>query len=75
MNPYLKPEEVLETFRSVYLDENYNFLESDLQKLADAFIMAAMPSIVQTERHMCVQVAKSYNHLVADKLREVRGML
>ena len=36
----LTQEEVVSTFRTVWLEENYNFLEDDLVKLANAFIDA-----------------------------------
>ena len=39
-------EQVNEAFRNVTLEENYNFLEDDLVKLAEAFINAAKPAII-----------------------------
>jgi hypothetical protein len=72
MNPYLNKEEINEAFRKIYLEENHDFLEEDLQKLADGFIMAAMPAIVQTERAMCVKFVKSLNTNVARALEEYR---
>ena len=74
-NPYLTTEEIKETFRKVYLEENYAFLEEDLVKLADAFIMAAAPSIVKLEREMCIDFVRSLNSTVADALQEKRGSL
>lgn len=74
-NPYLTTEEIKETFRKVYLEENYAFLEEDLVKLADAFIMAAAPSIVKLEREMCIDFVRSLNSTVADALQEKRGNL
>lgn len=74
-NPYLTLEEIKEAFRKVYLDESYAFLESDLAKLADAFIMAAAPSIVKVERQMCIDFVRSLNAKVADALEEKRGKL
>ena len=74
-NPYLTTEEIKETFRKVYLEENYAFLEEDLVKLADAFIMAAAPSIVKLERQMCIDFVRSLNSTVADALQEKRGSL
>ena len=75
MNPYLNPEEVKEAFRKIYLEETHDFLEEDLQKLADVFIMAAMPSIVKTERDMCVKFVNSLNTNVARALGDYRENL
>ena len=74
-NPYITLEEIKEAFRKVHLDENYNFLEEDLSKLANAFVMAAMPAIVRTERAMCVQFVFSLNPEVGKALEEKRGNL
>jgi hypothetical protein len=75
MNPYLNLEEIKETFRKIYLEENHDFLEEDLQKLADGFIMAAMPAIVKTERDMCIKFVNSLNTNVARALGEYRDNL
>ena len=75
MNPFLDLKGIKETFRDAHLEENHNFLEEDLQKLADAFIMAAAPAIVKLEREMCIKFVRSLNTHVADKLQEVRGNL
>ena len=75
MNPYLDKEQIKETFRKVYLEENYNFLEEDLVKLADSFIMAAMPAIVKTERDMCIKFVNTLNTNVARALGEYRENL
>ena len=75
MNPYLNTEEIKEAFRKVYLEENHDFLEEDLVRLADAFIMAAVPSIVKTERDMCVKFVNSLNTNVARALSEYRDNL
>jgi hypothetical protein len=72
---YLTTEEINEAFRNVHLEENYNFLEDDLVKLANAFVMAAMPAIVRTERKMCIDFVASLNSEVASALREKRGNL
>jgi len=74
-NPYLDTEGIKDAFRKVYLEETYAFLEEDLVKLADAFIMAAMPSIVKVERQMCIDFVRSLNSTVADALQEKRGNL
>jgi hypothetical protein len=75
MNPYLNTEEIKEAFRKIYLEENHDFLEEDLQKLADGFIMAAMPTIVKTERDMCIKFVNSLNTNVARALGEYRDNL
>jgi hypothetical protein len=75
MNPYLDKDQIKEAFRNIYLEENYNFLEEDLQKLADGFIMAAMPAIVKTERDMCIKFVNTLNTNVARALGEYRENL
>jgi len=74
-NPYLTVEEINKAFHEVYLEENYNFLEDDLVKLASAFVMAAMPAIVRTEREMCIEFVNSLNTEVGKALQEKRGGL
>ncbi len=75
MNPYLNTEEIKEAFRKMYLEENHDFLEEDLVKMADGFIMAALPMIIRTERDMCVKFVKSLNPNVARALSEYRENL
>ena len=75
MNPYLSKNEIKEVFRKVQLEENYAFLEEDLEALADAFIMAAVPAVVKTERDMCVKFVNSLNTNVARALGEYRENL
>lgn len=65
-------EQINKAFHGVTLEENYNFLEEDLVKLAEAFINMAKPSIVATERQECVKVVRSMNSFVAEKLQEIR---
>lgn len=74
-NPYITKEQVNEAFRKIYLEENYSFLEDDLLKLADGFIMAAMPEIRKVELAMCVDFVKSLNPDVAVALYEKRSKL
>jgi len=74
-NPYLTVEEIRDTFINTKLEENYNFLEEDLEKLASAFVMAAMPKIVQTERTMCINFVRTLNGPVAQALEDKRGAL
>lgn len=66
-------EEVVETFVNLHLEGDYNFLEDDLVKLANAFIDKAKPAIAEEERRECVKIARSLNVLVADKIVEIRG--
>jgi hypothetical protein len=75
MNPYLDKEQIKETFRNIYLEENYNFLEEDLVMLADAFIMAALPMIIRVERDMCIKFVNTLNTNVARALGEYRENL
>ena len=74
-NPYITKEQVNEAFRKIYLEENYAFLEDDLMKLADGFIMAAMPEIRRVELALCVDFVKSLNPDVATALFEKRSKL
>jgi hypothetical protein len=69
----LTPEQVSEAFRTVMLEENYNFLEEDLVTLANTFVKAAAPMIAKAERDKCVEIARSVNHLVATRIEQVRG--
>jgi len=75
MNPYLNKDEIKEAYRKVYLEETHNFLEEDLFRIADAFIMAAVPNIVKTERDMCIKFVNSLNTNVARALGEYRENL
>ena len=74
-NTYLTIEEINEAFRNVNLEENYNFLEDDLVKLANAFVMAAMPNVRRAELTMCVNFVRSLNTEVANALEDRRGKL
>jgi hypothetical protein len=75
MNPYLTIEEIRDTFINTKLEENYNFLEEDLEKLASAFVMAAMPKLVQMERNLCIDFVRTLNGPVAQALEDRRGAL
>ena len=79
---YLTPEEVAKAFRTkCYLEENYNFLAEDLEKIAQAMIEAAAPKITaeaeekakRDERAKCVTFVRSLNHHVADALANFKG--
>jgi hypothetical protein len=67
----LSKEQINRVFHETQLEDNYNFLEDDLIKLANAFIDKAKPEIIMKEREACIEVAKAYNSLVADKIDEV----
>lgn len=71
----LKPQEVNEVFVNTPLEEEYAFLQSDLAKLANAFIEKAAPKIIQAERNECIKFVKSLNTLVGEKLEEKRGKM
>ena len=71
----LTDQEVVEVFVNTKMEEEYNFLQADLVALAQAFIDAARGKIAENERIECVKVARSVNHLVAEKIMEVRGNL
>jgi hypothetical protein len=66
-------EQVTDTFINLVLEEHYNFLEEDLVKLAEAFVKTATPDIEKQERDKCVDIARSVNHLVAQRIEQVRS--
>jgi hypothetical protein len=67
----LSKEQINRVFHETQLEDNYNFLEDDLIKLANAFIDRAKVDIIMKEREACIEVARAYNSLVADKIEEV----
>jgi hypothetical protein len=75
MNQYLTIEEIRDAFINSDLEENYNFLEEDLEKLASAFVMAAMPKIAKIERNLCINFVRTLNGPVAQALEDKRGSL
>ena len=66
-------EQVTDTFINLVLEEQYNFLEEDLVTLAEAFVKAATPAIEKQERDKCIDIARSVNHLVAERIEQVRS--
>jgi hypothetical protein len=74
-NPYLTLEDIKKVFHETYLVENHAFIEEDLVKLANAFVMAAMPAIVRQERNLCIDFVNSLNTEVAKALSDKRGNL
>jgi hypothetical protein len=71
----LTTQEINEIFINANLEGEYNFLQEDLIKLANAFIDAAKGPAAKAERKECLKVVRSLNTAVADKLEEVRGKL
>lgn len=71
----LDDKEVIDVFINTKLEEDYNFLQDDLVKLANAFIDAARQRIARKERAECIEFVRSINTLVADKLEEKRGKM
>ena len=71
----MTPERINEIFRGIDLEENYNFLEDDLVKLANAFVNAATQKIARQERAECLKFVRSLNTEVAKALDEKRGKL
>ena len=65
----MTPERIHEIFRSINLEENHNFLEEDLIKLAQAYAEEG----ARQERAGCLKVVTSLNRVVGEKLAEVRG--
>lgn len=65
----MTPERIHEIFRSVNLEENHNFLEDDLIKIAEAYAEEG----ARQERAGCIKVVTSLNRVVGEKLAEVRG--
>jgi hypothetical protein len=64
----LTPREIKDAFINCKLEENYNFLEEDLVKLANAFITAVEPKITQKEKDRCVKIVSGLNKEVAKAL-------
>jgi hypothetical protein len=68
-------DDVREAFSKCHLEETHNFLQDDLNKMADAFVALAQKKIMRSEREACLEVVRSLNTQVANKLQEVRGHL
>jgi hypothetical protein len=65
----MTPERINEIFRGIDLEENYNFLEDDLVKLAQAYAQEG----AKDELDVCIKVTTDLNRVVGEKLAEVRG--
>ena len=68
----LSKQEIKEAFMNAFLEENYNFLEEDLIKLANAFVKKARPIIAREELANCAEVVIALNSAVGNKLLNVR---
>lgn len=71
----LNKKEITEVFINSKLEGNYNFLEEDLIKLANAFVEKAAPKIAQAERTECIKFVNSLNTVVGEALRDKRGKI
>jgi hypothetical protein len=71
----LTKTEIKDIFINSMLEGDYNFLEDDLVKLANAFVNAAAPKIIEAERVECIKFTKSLNHLVGEALQVKRASL
>ena len=78
----LKKEDVFQAFFAAGLEEDYNFLEDDLMKLATAFgklrdeeIEETVFRVVQAERERCIEFVRSLNPEVARALEYKKGPL
>ena len=69
----LTKEEVTNVFMNTPLEENYNFLQEDLVKLANAFVASAKKKIALEERTECIKFVRSLNTHVAKALEEKRA--
>ena len=68
----LSKQQITEAFVNANLIENYNFLEDDLVKLANAIVEKAKPMFAKDELVSCVEVVNSLNPAVGNKLLQVR---
>jgi hypothetical protein len=69
----LTVNKIKEIFVNTPLDENYNFLEQDLVKLARAFYKEATVSATLVERQACIDFVRHLNKDVARALEDKRG--
>ena len=77
-----KKEDVMQVFFAAGLEEDYNFLEEDLMKLATAFgklrneeMVEAVFRAVRLERSRCVEFVRSLNPEVARALEDKKWPL
>lgn len=60
-NNFLTKEQVIETFVNTPLEDNYNFIEADLVKLANAFVAKAKVKIELQAINQCLEIANDLN--------------
>ena len=41
--------------------------------MAEAFVKTATPAVEKQERDKCIDIARSVNHLVAERIEQVRS--
>jgi len=77
-----KKEDVMQAFFAAGLEEEYNFLEGDLMKLAEAFAKLRDEEVkekvfraVKAETERCVMFVNSLNPEVAKALEAKKGPL
>jgi hypothetical protein len=68
----LSKQQIARIFHELQLEDNYNFLEDDLVKLANAYIEAVRPIIAKEELANCAEIAGALNANVGAKLIQVR---
>ncbi len=78
----IKKEDVFQAFFAAGLEGDYNMLEDDLLKLANAFAALRDSEITdllfltkQAETERCVEFVRSLNPLVAQALEDKKGPL
>ena len=71
----LNKSEINQAFFGAGLEGDYNFLQEDLEKLANAFVIKATQKIARQERDLCLQIVRAHNPEVARVLEERRGKL
>ena len=77
-----KKEDVMQAFFAAGLEEDYNFLENDLMKLAKVFAALRDEEVKEKchrattfERNRCIEFVRSLNPEVARALEEKKGPL
>lgn len=78
MIEYLSKEEASKVFLqsiAVHLDEDHNFTQEDLARIANGFIAAAAPKLIKEERDQCIKFVNSLNHYVGKALDRKRNNL
>lgn len=78
----IRKEDVMQAFFAAGLEEDYNFLEDDLMKLAKAFgalrdeeINERVHRAALAENMRCIKFVRSLNPVVADALESKKGPL